>query len=136
MPSDKRAILIADDDLDDQEFIQEAIESVCREEVTTHYVSDGIALMDFLRRNGGKNCRPAFIVLDLNMPRKDGRATLREMKADARLCAIPVVVLTTSRSEEDRRLCESLGAQGYYQKPSRARDLEAIFSSLCREYLS
>jgi CheY-like chemotaxis protein len=128
-------ILVADDDPDDQEFIQEAVEMVCRGRVAIDFVGDGIALIETLKKDGRPDARPDLIILDLNMPRRDGRVCLKDIKSDQSLAAIPVVILTTSRSEEDRQLCRMLGAQGYYQKPNRARELEEIFDTLCREYL-
>src|SRR5579859_256747 len=98
-------ILMADDDEDDRLLTQEAL-AESRLANDLHFVTDGEALMDYLNRRGeyagAKPApRPGVILLDLNMPRKDGREALREIKADPELRHIPIVVLTTSKDEED-----------------------------------
>src|SRR5690348_11948190 len=99
-------ILLADDDPDDRELTREALQnSHLANEM--RFVVDGQDLMDYLRREGRyakegiEAPRPGIILLDLNMPKKDGREALAEMKADDSLRHIPVVVLTTSRDEAD-----------------------------------
>lgn len=85
-----------------------------------HHVRDGKEALDFLRRQGRNFLaapRPDLILLDLNMPRMNGRELLRELKADAELAAIPVVILTTSDSEQDVRSSFQAGAAGYIVKP-------------------
>jgi len=135
MLNGRSVILVAEDDPDDQEFIREAIAAVCRPGVEIHFVEDGITLMDYLQQIWNQPTKPVLIILDLNMPRKDGRAILRDMKADYHLADIPVVILTTSTSEEDKNLCQHLGAEGFYHKPGRVADLEAIFLHLCDMYI-
>jgi CheY-like chemotaxis protein len=98
-------ILMADDDPDDRLLLQEAWEENRLANVL-HFVEDGEALMDYLHRRGRYTSLineplPGLILLDLNMPKKDGREALRELKADPHLRRIPVVVLTTSKAEED-----------------------------------
>ena len=84
-----------------------------------HVVEDGVEAMQFLRREGrfGDAPRPDLILLDLNLPKKDGRAVLAEVKADPALRRIPVVVLTTSRAEEDVLHAYDLHANCYVTKP-------------------
>ena len=87
-----------------------------------HFVQDGEELMDYLYRRGqyadkSNSPRPALILLDLNMPRKDGREALREIKADPSLRQIPVVVLTTSKAQEDIYSSYDLGANSFITKP-------------------
>src|ERR1041385_5214544 len=100
-------ILVADDDADDRAFTKEALEE-CRLANDVRFVEDGEDLMDYLRHQGkfakrssNSSPRPGLILLDLSMPRKDGREAIREIKADPGLRTIPIVVLTTSKAEED-----------------------------------
>jgi CheY-like chemotaxis protein len=83
------------------------------------WVKDGVEALDFLRREGkyAGAPRPDLILLDLNLPRKSGREVLAEVKADASLCAIPVIVLTTSSADEDVVLAYGLHANCLVQKP-------------------
>jgi CheY-like chemotaxis protein len=84
-----------------------------------HVVTDGEQALQFLRREGEYQDapRPGLILLDLNLPRRDGREVLAEVKADPELCSIPVVVLTTSEAEEDILRSYSLHANAYVSKP-------------------
>jgi CheY-like chemotaxis protein len=120
-------ILMADDDDDDRELARSAIQDE-RIVNAMRFVVDGQDLLDYLRREGPYAAspgaetdvdapRPALILLDLNMPRKDGREALAEIKADDALRAIPVVVLTTSKAEEDVIRTYELGANSYISKP-------------------
>ena len=106
-------VLLVEDDPGDIVLIQEAFEhNKVRNRL--HVVGDGVEAMDFLR-NGGE--RPDLILLDLNLPRKDGREVLAEVKGDAALRSIPVVVLTTSEAEEDVLRSYSRHANAYVTKP-------------------
>src|SRR5579859_6477247 len=98
-------ILIADDDADDRLMINDALQE-SRLANDLRFVKDGEELMAYLQRTGvykdlEKSPRPGIILLDLNMPKKDGREALKEIKADPKIRGIPIVVLTTSRAEED-----------------------------------
>ena len=111
-------ILMADDDEDDRELAQDAFEDAgLVGEI--RFVPDGQELLDYLRPPAGSPPpeRPSIILLDLNMPRKDGREALEEIKADEALCEIPVVVLTTSNDEQDIRGSYRLGANSFIAKP-------------------
>ncbi len=113
-------ILLADDDADDRLLIQDALqESKLPQQLDC--VQDGEELLDFLRRRGNytglPDQRPCLILLDLNMPRKDGREALREIKGDPHLRRIPVVILTTSQAEEDILRTYDLGASSFIIKP-------------------
>ena len=118
---DLMVVLLADDDEDDRMLTAEALrESKLANELTT--VNDGEELMDYLYRRGkyappASAPRPGLVLLDLNMPRKDGREALREMKADEGLRSIPVVILTTSKAEEDVERAYNLGANSFIVKP-------------------
>lgn len=113
-------VLMADDDEDDRLLAHEALlES--QETYDMYFVKDGVELMEYLRKEGPYKehpaPRPGLILLDLNMPRKDGREVLAELKADADLKKIPVVILTTSNSHEDLQYSHEMGAAFYQTKP-------------------
>lgn len=111
-------ILMADDDEDDRRFVERAWKKA-RAANEIYFVEDGEQLMAYLRREGeyADSPRPGIILLDLNMPRKDGREALKEIKEDATLRNIPVIVLTTSKAEEDVYRSYNLGASSYITKP-------------------
>jgi CheY-like chemotaxis protein len=114
-------ILMAEDDPDDRFLAQEALEEA-RLANDLHFVKNGEELMDYLYHRGeyaeaSISPVPGLILLDLNMPRKDGRQALQEIKADAALRRIPVVVLTTSKAEEDILRSYDMGASAYITKP-------------------
>lgn len=114
-------ILMADDDPDDRLMAREAFEE-SRLANQLFFVHDGVELMDYLHRRGdyadpARSPRPGVILLDLNMPRKDGREALREIKVDADLRRIPIVILTTSKAEEDILRSYDPGANSFITKP-------------------
>ena len=113
-------ILVADDDADDRMLIEEALEE-SRLVNPVDFVEDGIELLEYLRCEGKYEGRspelPGIILLDLNMPRMDGRTALSHIKADEKLRRIPVVILTTSKSEEDIIRTYGLGVNSFITKP-------------------
>lgn len=114
-------ILIADDDSDDRMLIEDAFEE-SRLSNPLAFVEDGEQLLAYLRREGPyaehKNKPlPGLIVLDLNMPKMDGRTALAHLKKDPALCRIPVIVLTTSQAEEDILKTYGLGVSSFISKP-------------------
>lgn len=114
-------ILMADDDPDDRLLVQDAFEEVHLSNQFA-FVEDGIELMDYLHRRGAYTHLagtplPGLILLDLNMPKKDGRASLKEIKEDPVLRSIPIVILTTSSAEEDILRTYDLGANSFIVKP-------------------
>lgn len=114
-------ILIADDDSDDRSMMKEALEEN-RLANDLHFVEDGEELMEYLLHKGQyvdpeRSPRPGLILLDLNMPRKDGREALREIKSHPELRSIPVIVLTTSKAEEDVYRTYNLGVNSFISKP-------------------
>ncbi len=127
-------ILVADDDPEDCLLIKEAF----KEGLWVNglrFVEDGEELMEYLRHQGkyqDPSCspRPGIILLDLNMPRKDGREALAEIKTDPALKGIPVVVLTTSRDEEDISRSYHLGANSFIIKPVTFTGLVEAVKSL------
>jgi CheY-like chemotaxis protein len=125
---------LADDDADDRMMAKDAMEE-CRLANDLHFVSDGEELMDYLNRRGDyakliDAPRPGMILLDLNMPKKDGREALEEIKADPELRSIPIVVLTTSKAEEDVFRTYDLGVSSYITKPVTFDGLVAVMKSL------
>jgi CheY-like chemotaxis protein len=127
-------ILMADDDEDDRLMTKEALEE-SRVVNELHFVTDGEELMDYLYRRGkyvslDNSPRPGIILLDLNMPRKDGREALREIKADPALRHIPVVILTTSKAEEDIYRSYDLGANSYITKPVTFEGLVDVMKAI------
>jgi CheY-like chemotaxis protein len=111
-------VLLVEDDPGDTLMIREAFEdNKVRNRLTC--VTDGVQALELLRREGehAGAARPDLILLDLNLPRKDGREVLAEIKADADLRTIPVVVLTTSQAEEDVMRSYHLHANAYVTKP-------------------
>jgi CheY-like chemotaxis protein len=127
------SILIADDDADDRMMAKEALEE-CRLANPIDFVEDGIELLAYLRGEGryaGSPARkPGFIILDLNMPKMDGREALREIKADPALRRIPVVVMTTSQAEEDIYRTYDLGVNSFVTKPVTFDGLVAVMRTM------
>lgn len=127
-------ILIADDDEDDCMLAREALlESRLVNEL--RFVKDGEDLMDYLYRRGqyaqeSNAPRPGLILLDLNMPKKDGREALTEIKTDPNLRQIPVVVLTTSKAEEDIYRSYDLGANSFITKPVTFSSLVEVMKTI------
>jgi two-component system response regulator len=114
-------ILLADDDPDDRMLAKDAFDESCLAN-DLRCVEDGEQLMDYLHRDGAyanpaDSPWPGVILLDLNMPRKDGREALKEIKADPRFRRIPIVVLTTSTAEEDICRTYDLGISSFITKP-------------------
>ncbi|MDI1241336.1 MAG: response regulator [bacterium] len=114
-------ILMADDDADDRMLTRDALEE-SRVLNDLRFVEDGEELMEYLTRKGKyadpeDSPRPGLILLDLNMPKKDGREALKEIKADPNLRRIPVVVMTTSKAEEDVFGSYDFGASSFITKP-------------------
>jgi len=111
-------ILLVEDSLADVHLTRRALQRA-RVASNLHVVRDGVEAMAFVQNRGpySEAPRPNLILLDLNLPRKDGRAVLAEIKMDERLRSIPVVVLTTSLAPEDVRTCYQLHANCFLAKP-------------------
>ena len=130
------SILIADDDAEDRQMAKEALEE-SRLANNIYFVEDGEQLMNFLHNKGKyadkeKYARPGLILLDLNMPKKDGREALKEIKNDAHLKAIPIIVLTTSKAEEDILKTYNLGVSSFITKPVTFDGLVNTMKTLCK----
>ncbi len=123
-------ILVAEDDEDDKLLILKAFErSLPKENVTC--VEDGEALLKYLKRIAPyddlkKYPRPDIILLDLNMPRKDGREALAEIKSNDDLKSIPVIIFSTSNNKDDIRITYKLGSSSFITKPSSFEELVKI----------
>ena len=127
-------ILMADDDADDRLLAKDAL-AESRLVNDLHLVADGQELMDYLRHQGkyeepSTSPRPAVILLDLNMPKKDGFEALTEIRSDPELRQIPVVILTTSKAEEDIYRGYDLGANSFVTKPVTFSGLVDAMSAL------
>lgn len=126
-------ILMAEDDPDDRMLANEALEE-SRLVNELRFVSDGVELLNYLKRRAEyaekPAPRPGLILLDLNMPRVDGREALAEIKSDPDLRSIPIVVLTTSRAEEDIIRSYQLGVSGFITKPVAFQGLVDVMQSL------
>ena len=111
-------ILLVEDNPGDERLTREALKEG-KVYSNLHWAKDGVEAMDFLRRVGrhGAAPRPDIILLDLNLPKKDGREVLSEIKRDESLKRIPVVILTTSKAEEDVMRTYNLHANCYVTKP-------------------
>jgi|ERR1044072_1876553 CheY-like chemotaxis protein len=132
--AEKFSILIADDDADDRELIKAAFEeNNFRHNIK--FVEDGEELLKYLRRKGSYTDEadhplPQIILLDLNMPKKDGREALKEIKTDNYLKYIPVIVLTTSTEKKDVQRIYELGVNSFVIKPVTFRQLVAFTNTL------
>ena len=140
MPNPKPiTILMADDDPDDRQLTREAFEEA-KLANDLRFVEDGVELLDYLHRRGkyadpASSPKPGLILLDLNMPRKDGREALEEIKRDPRLRAIRVVILTTSKAEEDILRTYNLSAASYITKPVTFESLVDVVKTLGKYWL-
>ncbi len=132
-----KQILIAEDDPEDQEFLRYAIQSLglpypyC-------FFQNGQEILDFLQHwqpEPGRSPRPALVLLDLKMPRKDGYQVLAELRLDPRWSHLPIIILTGSNNEEDIQRSYTLGADGYFVKPFDYNQLREIVRTVCAYWL-
>ena len=127
-------ILMAEDDSDDQLLVRDALKEAGFG-IDLKFVENGVDLMDYLHQRNryapsGSAPRPGLIILDLNMPKKDGREALKEIKADADLRRIPVLILTTSTADPDIAKSYDLGANSFISKPAAYNVLVNIMRSI------
>ena len=130
-------ILLVEDNLGDIDLAREAL-GMGKLHNSLHVVQDGVAAMDFLRKKGkyANSPRPDLIILDLNLPKKDGRQVLAEIKVDEDLKRIPVVILTTSCAEEDVIKTYNLHANCYISKPIDMKQFLHVVQSIEEFWLS
>jgi two-component system, chemotaxis family, response regulator Rcp1 len=124
-------ILIVDDSPSDAFLAKEALKQ-CRQVSEVYTVRDGVEALEFLNRRGdfSQSPRPDLILLDLNMPRKDGREVLAELKSNERFLRIPVIVLTSSSADQDIECAYGLHANCYVTKPTDFRDFKHVITTL------
>jgi CheY-like chemotaxis protein len=127
-------IIMAEDDADDRLLVKDALEE-CQWNADLRFVENGEELLDYLLRRGKyrqaeQSPRPGLILLDLNMPKKDGREVLRDIRARPELRRIPVVVLTTSRADTDIEKIYELGANSFISKPVQFDELVNVMRML------
>ncbi len=117
-------ILIAEDDADDRFLLQSAFEENGYTD-SLLFVENGIELLEYLNRldSADNIMAPRFILLDLNMPKKDGREVLREIKQNEQTKQIPVIIFSTTNNEQEMRRCYELGANSYITKPNSFENL-------------
>jgi len=132
-------ILMADDDADDRLMTREAFEASHLKN-DLKFVENGVELLDYLYRRDkyadpATSPRPSIILLDLNMPKKDGREALEEIKSDPNLRNIRIIVLTTSKAEEDIYRTYNLGAASYITKPVTFESLVDVVKTLGKYWL-
>lgn len=128
---------MADDDPDDQILLQEALKENNIPN-SVNFVENGEELIDFLHKRGkfeGVDAVPGLILLDLNMPKMDGRQALKLLKADPDLRKIPIVVLTTSRADSDILECYDLGVNSFISKPVNFAELVDITREISNYWL-
>jgi two-component system response regulator len=127
----KFSILVAEDDADDRFLLRKAFEEIGLSNELV-FVEDGSQLMEYLQKNLSTSPQnyPKLIILDLNMPLKDGRQALKEIKDDEVFRKIPVVIFTTSRNELIINHCYDLGANTYIIKPISYDSLTQIVAQI------
>jgi CheY-like chemotaxis protein len=130
------SILVAEDDADDRVLLADAF-AESGVVVALDFVADGVELMQrlALRDADASQGLPDLVLLDLNMPRMDGREALRAIREHERLRHLPVIILTTSKAELDIRVSYQLGANSYVTKPRRFDELIAVLRSLERYWM-
>jgi CheY-like chemotaxis protein len=131
----KKLILVAEDDLDDRFFLEAAFTEVGDEGVLA-FVENGVEVLDFLEKKLRQQAAlPDMIILDLNMPKKNGKETLIELKKNPLFDKIPVIIYTTTRNDVEVTMCYELGASTYIVKPSDYGHIREVVASI-KNYLS
>jgi CheY-like chemotaxis protein len=135
----KAFILIAEDDADDRFLLQTAFDEKGYTD-RIEFVENGVELLKYLdnisRKNQDEIVYPGFILLDLNMPKKNGREALQELKTHPLFKSIPVIVYTTTKNEQEIRRCYELGANSYVVKPARFEALLKVVEDIRSYWLN
>lgn len=126
-------ILIVDDDTDDREIIRDAFANA-ENDYEYVFLENGDKLLEYLSSIDAHTF-PSLIMLDLNMPGKDGRESLKEIKSDKRLHSIPIIVFTTSSSQRDKTMSYDLGANCFVTKPDTFNDLVELTGCISKLWL-
>jgi CheY-like chemotaxis protein len=129
----KHCIVIVDDDADDREIIRDAFVSAIEEQEYV-FIENGDRLLEYLEQQV-ENYVPSLIMLDLNMPGKDGRETLKEIKTNTRFQHIPTIVFTTSSSHRDKQTVYDMGANCFITKPDTFNKLIELTSCISKLWL-
>lgn len=130
----KRTILIVDDDADDREIVKDAFATTSQNGEDYIFIESGDKLLEYLDKQHDP-CLPSLILLDLNMPGKDGRETLKEIKSNNRFHTIPIIVFTTSSSTRDRAMSYELGANCFITKPDTFNKLVDLATAISKLWL-
>ena len=129
----KYKILIVDDDVDDREIIRDAFQSASQDQEYL-FIENGDKLLEYLEGESNEQL-PSLILLDLNMPGKDGRETLKDLKTNKRYQCIPTIVFTTSSSIRDKKTAYELGANCFITKPDTFNKLVDLAKCINRLWL-
>ena len=130
--SKKQTILLVDDDSDDREILRDAFIAKHKDNREYVFIETGDHLLEYLETNGEL---PALVMLDLNMPGKDGREALKQIKGDERWRSIPIIVFTTSGSQRDKDMSYSLGANCFITKPDTFNKLVEMANCVTQIWL-
>jgi two-component system response regulator len=135
-PKNRAEVLLVDDNPADIDLMREILGS-CKHHYHVNSVGDGEEAILFLHRRGKYSEAPCpdLVILDLNLPRKDGRTVLKELKSDSLFCKIPVVVFTTSQTNSDITNSYQLGANCYLRKPGNLNEYRAVVQSMANFWL-
>lgn len=129
----KNVIWIAEDDADDRLMLKEAFEESGYKKPLLFF-EDGELVLNLLKNKKAKDSLPSLIVLDLNMPKVNGQEVLSYLKSNMETNNIPVIIFTTSRSEEDKQTFLKLGASAYITKPYKFQEMVEIAGGLVKSY--
>jgi CheY-like chemotaxis protein len=130
--SKKQTILLVDDDSDDREILRDAFIAKHKDNREYVFIETGDHLLEYLENNGEL---PALVMLDLNMPGKDGREALKQIKGDERWRSIPIIIFTTSGSQRDKEMSYSLGANCFITKPDTFNKLVEMANCVTQIWL-